>query len=118
MKITRFYTGPDNESHFDDIDVPCDHAENIQKPDILKVKGIFFRETSKELYYHASPFHPVSRRQYGVVLKGEMEIGIGDGSTRRFGPGDLFLAEDTTGHGHTIRSLKEEALVMLFIPLE
>jgi hypothetical protein len=34
-----------------------------------------------------------------------MEIGIGDGTKRRFGPGDVVLADDLTGRGHTTRSL-------------
>jgi len=34
-----------------------------------------------------------------------MEIGIGDGTTRRFGPGDVVLADDLTGRGHTTRSV-------------
>jgi hypothetical protein len=36
---------------------------------------------------------------------GRWEIGIGDGTTRRFGPGDVVLADDLTGQGHTTRSL-------------
>jgi hypothetical protein len=28
-------------------------------------------------------------------------IGIGDGTVKTFGPGDVFLAEDETGQGHT-----------------
>jgi hypothetical protein len=39
------------------------------------------------------------------ILAGQMEIGIGDGTTRRFGPGDVVLADDLTGQGHTTRSL-------------
>jgi hypothetical protein len=39
------------------------------------------------------------------ILSGQMEIGIGDGTTRRFGPGDVVLADDRTGKGHTTRSL-------------
>jgi len=34
-----------------------------------------------------------------------MEIGIGDGTKRRFGPGDVVLADDLTGQGHTTHSL-------------
>ena len=34
-----------------------------------------------------------------------MEIGIGDGTTRGFGRGDVVLADDLTGQGHTTRSL-------------
>ncbi len=32
-----------------------------------------------------------------------MEVMIGDGTTRRFGPGDAVLFEDLTGQGHTSR---------------
>ena len=39
------------------------------------------------------------------ILAGQMGIGIGDGTTRRFGPGDVVLADDRTGKGHTTRSL-------------
>jgi hypothetical protein len=39
------------------------------------------------------------------ILAGQMEIGIGNGTTRRFGPGDVVLADDLTGQGHTTRSL-------------
>ena len=44
----------------------------------------------------------VSLRAIGAV---QMEIGIGDGTTRRFGPGDVVLADDLTGRGHTTRSV-------------
>jgi len=39
------------------------------------------------------------------ILKGQMEIGIGAATTRRFGPGDVVLADDLTDQGHTTRSV-------------
>jgi len=36
-----------------------------------------------------------------VTLTGSVTIGVGDGSSITFYPGDVFLAEDTTGQGHT-----------------
>ena len=48
-------------------------------------------------------WHPAPRRQYVIILTGQLEIGLGDGTTRRFGPGDARLVEDTTGQGHTTR---------------
>jgi hypothetical protein len=36
-----------------------------------------------------------------------MEIGIGDGTKRRFGPGDVVLADDLNGQGHTTASVGE-----------
>ena len=43
---------------------------------------------------------------------------MGDGSRRVFGPGDLLLAEDTTGRGHVSRALDPEPRVSLFITLD
>lgn len=36
-----------------------------------------------------------------ITLSGSVDIGIGDGSRMTFHPGDVLLAEDTTGQGHT-----------------
>jgi hypothetical protein len=47
--------------------------------------------------------HPVPKRLLFVVSKGAAEITAGDGETRTFVPGDVFLAEDTTGSGHSTR---------------
>ena len=44
-------------------------------------------------------------------------FGLGDGTTRRFGPGDARLVEDTTGQGHTTRVVSDEPVVMGIIPL-
>ena len=52
-----------------------------------------------------SDWHTAPRRQYIFILAGQMEIGIGDGTTRRFGPGDVVLADDLSGQGHTTRSV-------------
>ena len=36
-----------------------------------------------------------------ITLAGSVDIGLGDGSTTTFYPGDVFLAEDISGQGHT-----------------
>jgi hypothetical protein len=36
-----------------------------------------------------------------IILSGQLEIGLGDGSTHVFGPGDARLVEDNQGDGHT-----------------
>ena len=62
-------------------------------------------------------WHPAPRRQYVIIVSGQLEIGLGDGTTRRFGPGAARLVEDTTGQGHTTRVVSDEAVVMGIIPL-
>ena len=51
-------------------------------------------------------FHNAPRRQYVCYLTASVEIGLGDGSTHVMEPGDVLLAEDKTGRGHTSRVVK------------
>src|SRR5215470_5038537 len=97
--IVRIYTGNDGQTHFEDLNIP---AEEIQNVAIQAGSSIVFRRFPAD---HFSDWHTAPRRQYIFILSGQMEIGIGDGTTRRFGPGDVVLADDMTGKGHTTRSL-------------
>lgn len=107
MKVTRLYSGSDNESHFDEIEV------EIGK--IQPGEGIIFR--------HAPPgdvqdWHVAPRRQYVINLSGQSEIEIGNGTKRRFGPGDIFLADDTTGRGHISRAVGSQPRFYVTIPVK
>ncbi len=72
----------------------------------------------------ASDFHCTGSPQWLVVLQGSMEIGLQDGSWRRFGPGQMFYSADTlpegevfdpARHGHRSRQAGDEPLVTLFV---
>jgi hypothetical protein len=52
-----------------------------------------------------------------ITLEGQVEIGIRDGTTRTFGPGDVVLAEDVTGRGHTSKVVGGRTRVCIAIPL-
>jgi hypothetical protein len=62
-----------------------------------------------------SPPHPAPRRQWVIPLRGELLVTVSDGTSRRFGPGDLVLVTDTTGAGHATVATVGEAL---FVPVE
>jgi hypothetical protein len=60
-----------------------------------------------------SEWHPASEPQWVVMLRGVIEVQVSDGTSRRFGPGDLVLATDTKGRGHvtvTVGEAPHEAL--------
>ncbi len=72
----------------------------------------------------ASSFHCTTHPQWLFVLAGRMEIGLQDGSTRVFGPGQHFYSADLlppgehfdpTRHGHCSRALGDEPLVTAFV---
>jgi hypothetical protein len=48
-----------------------------------------------------SPFHCTPKPQWVFILGGEMEIGLQDGSARRFKPGEHFFSADTLPEGTT-----------------
>jgi hypothetical protein len=71
-----------------------------------------------------SSFHCTGTPQWLFVLRGCMEIGLQDGSSRVFGPGDHFYSADTLPegatfdpavHGHWSRQVGDEPLVTLFV---
>ena len=107
MKITRVYSGQDGESHFEEVEVDIG---KLQPGD-----GIVFR--------HALPgdingWHVAPRRQYVINLSGDSEVEIGDGTKRRFGPGDIFLADDTTGRGHISRVVGAQPRIFVTVAIK
>jgi len=53
-------------------------------------------------------WHNAASPMYIITLSGQMEVEIEGGQRQRFGPGDVRLAEDTTGPGHISRVLGDE----------
>jgi hypothetical protein len=115
MKIVRLFTGTDNESHFEDVEVELKSVGDMLASALQPTQGIIFRSAPPD---RLSAYHPVPRRQYVITLSGEVEIETGDGSVRRFGPGDVLLAEDTTGRGHITRVIGGRPREYVFIPLK
>lgn len=71
-----------------------------------------------------SSFHCTGTPQWVFILRGRMEIGLQDGSSRVFGPGEHFYSADTlpegatfdaTVHGHWSRQVGDEPLVTAFV---
>lgn len=71
-----------------------------------------------------SDFHCTTTPQWLFVLQGRMEIGLQDGSTRVFGPGEHFFSADTLPegatfdpavHGHRSRQVGDTPLITAFV---
>jgi hypothetical protein len=105
MAFARCYTGADGQSHFEDLDLlPPAVERSIERA----ASSIAFTLSP---YGRFTDWHNAPRRQYVIFLSGgQMEVVIGDGTTRRFGPGDAVLFEDLTGQGHTSRSVGGDRL--------
>ena len=108
MQSVRMYTGDDGQSHFENLDLHFVPSREVQRTDVQAALGIQF-------VYQPPGFvidmHPAPRRQYVITLQGQAEIVLGDGTTRRFGAGDVVLAEDLTGQGHITRIVGDVARI-------
>jgi quercetin dioxygenase-like cupin family protein len=81
--IVRIYTGDDGQTHFEDLPLPAEESHNVA---LQAGANLMFRCFPADYW---SDWHTAPRRQYIFILAGQMEIGIGGGTTRRFGPGDV-----------------------------
>ena len=110
MAIFRMYTGSDGQSHLEEQTLT---AHPILSEARLTVH-IQFRELAAGAFMD---WHPAPRRQYVIVLTGQLELGFKDGTLKRLNPGDAALAEDTSGAGHTTRVVGSGPAVTAVVPL-
>ena len=115
MKVTRVFTGDDGRSHFEDIEYELHDAGHNSLSEVIPATGVILRETSAD---YNLDFHTAPRRQFVVNLDAAVEIEVGDGSKRVIGPGEILLAEDTTGQGHISRSVDGKVRHSLFVTLD
>ena len=111
MKVVRIYTGADNQTHFEDLDVGTFATLSAQVGTGPVRLG---QGPAKSM----SDFHNAPRRQYVVMMSGQLEIEVGDGTKRILRTGDILLAEDTTGQGHISRAVAGKPRKSLFITLD
>ena len=116
LKVTRVFSGPDGESHFDEEEIELfDKGEIGRLSKTVPARGVIFRENEATYNYD---WHTAPQRQYVVLLDGEIEIEVSDGEKRRFRGGDILLVEDTTGKGHRSRTVEKRSRRSLFIILD
>src|SRR3989442_905686 len=86
MGTFRLYTGSDGQSRIE----PIDLGRMTEWTKGLAATQISFREWPLGQYLD---WHPAPRRQFVIILSGQLEIGLGDGSKHVFGPGDARLVQ-------------------------
>jgi hypothetical protein len=97
VRFYRLYTGTDEQSHFELLDTAVgSELFGVRRA----AKGLLFKN---DFAPHIADFHRAPSRRWVITLSGTVYIGLGDGTGIDFYPGDVFLAEDTTGQGHTAR---------------
>ena len=115
--ITRLYTGADGQSHAEDTEVawrPARLRAELNESESVRVTVAQFLRWPRGFVWEG---HPASRRQYVIIVSGRGEVDVVGGRKVQLAPGQVLLAEDVTGKGHTTRVGADEDLVMLLVPL-
>jgi quercetin dioxygenase-like cupin family protein len=97
IRAYLLYTGTDGNSH-----VKKGAITNESK---VISEHIYFRETPS---HESFDWHNDPIPQYVVTLSGVLEFATKTGETFTITPGDILIATDYTGTGHTWRLLNDE----------
>ncbi len=115
MRLFRLYSGDDQQSHLEELKMSFAPGQLAEQTPLQPATGVIFTRMVPGAFVD---WHNAPRRQYVITLAGGVEIGLGDGTLHRFGPGEGILAEDLTGKGHTTRAVGDEPRIMMIVPLK
>ncbi|GHT91781.1 hypothetical protein AGMMS49545_08290 [Betaproteobacteria bacterium] len=122
MKLITLYTAPNGCARF--------REESIDLPEGTPAARLSRRFPATGFQLRHSPvgfkseFHCTTSPQLTIILSGQMEIGLRDGSARVFSAGEFFYSNDLVPagetfnpelHGHCSRQLGDEPLETLFL---
>lgn len=116
------FTDTDGRARFREQALPLDQGQpQARLSALMPSGGLQLRESPVGF---RSDFHCTGVPQWVFILQGRMEIGLQDGSSRVFGPGQHFYSADTLPegarfdpavHGHWSRQVGDEPLQTLFV---
>jgi hypothetical protein len=116
MQYLSIVTGSDGHSRFEEVAVPATEGGRggsvAAAP--IPLSGMVFARFAAG--FVRAP-HVAPRRQFVVTLAGAGEVATSTGETRRLAVGTVLLVEDTTGQGHTTRTVGPDAWQVLWLPL-
>ncbi len=116
------FTDTDGRARFKEQTIPLSEGKPESRLSALMASGGYQLRQSPVGF--RSSFHCTGQPQWVFILQGQMEIGLQDGSSRLFGPGQHFYSADVLPegarfddqvHGHWSRQVGEEPLVTLFV---
>jgi quercetin dioxygenase-like cupin family protein len=115
IRLIRFFTGDDGQSHFDVGEVEWNKTDALGALSQSEpARTVSFEETAagSSLDWHNAP-----HRQYVITLSGRLEFETRAGKRQIVEPGDILLA-DTSGGGHRWRLIDDQPWRRVYVALE
>lgn len=121
MKYLRMYVGEAGESRVEELEATL--APLVYAPPAPALDISDPTDATRFVMVRFAPdwfgdFHPTPRRQLFIMLSGDVEGGLSDGTFFRVTTGDVLLMGDTTGKGHSTRVLNGKEVRAIMVHLE
>ena len=97
IKTYKLYTGNDGHSYF--------KVGYVEEHILTEAVSIRFKETPAGSVYD---MHTAPTTQYVICLSGTLEFKMHSGETFLFSPGEILIAMDTTGSGHSWKIIGDQ----------
>jgi quercetin dioxygenase-like cupin family protein len=115
IRCVRLWTGADNNSHFEEGVIALEQAvRGDALTGKLPVTTVSFQETASggSFAWHDAPV-----RQLVITLSGTLDFQTRGGEHFILHPGDILLAEDTSGGGHKWKLVDQEPWRRVYVVL-
>jgi hypothetical protein len=113
FKYVRMYSGPDGESHFEDVELELsDSGRGTDVSNEISASSVTFARFRDDYGFDQ---HTAPRDRFVVMLTGAIEVETSDGEVRVLGPGTVLRAEDLTGVGHKSRVIGTGERLALYV---
>jgi len=115
IRCVRIWTGQDGNSYFEEGAI---ELAGGARGDMLSGKtsatSVSFQETASGGTF---AWHDAPARQFVITLSGTLDFQTRNGEHFMIRPGDILLAEDTTGTGHSWRLVDAEPWRRVYVIL-
>jgi len=116
IRCVRLWTGDDQNSYFEEGVIELKSGPRSDwLSDKLAVASISFQETASG---GAFAWHTAPVRQLVITLSGTLDFQTREGKHFLIRPGDVLLAEDTIGSGHSWRLTDDQPWRRAYVILQ
>lgn len=118
LTVVRLYAGSDGMSHFEPINLSfvaiAGMPQGVERSGEMVTAQSYIVRAAPGYFYD---WHNADARRYVITVSGRAEIEVAGGKKLLLQPGEIVLAEDLTGKGHTFRVLGDQEWIAMFVDL-
>jgi quercetin dioxygenase-like cupin family protein len=115
IRCVRLWTGADNNSHSEEGVIALDRGSRGDiLTDKLPATSVSFQETASGGKFE---WHDAPARQFVITLSGTLDFQTRGGQHFILRPGEILLAEDTCGGGHSWKLVDDQPWRRVYVVL-